>query len=101
MFGSTSKLEYLTVSSAEGLGSEESQTIGASQSVVRNHQRLWGKILPFITLAIPTVISSLLLASISYGWTESGRFYRAVTSSRASTQMTVQIISYLLGLIQV
>jgi hypothetical protein len=62
---------------------------------------LWSKYSLFASLIITTVMSSLLLASSIARWTESGRFYHAIVSNRASTQLAVQLISYLLGLIQV
>ena len=62
---------------------------------------LWSKFGPLIFLAIPTVTSSFVLAMNLEHWTESGKLYTFVTSNRASTQLAVQIISHLLGLIYV
>lgn len=67
----------------------------------RRLEGVWSKYSLFASLIITTVISSLLLASSIARWTKSGRFYHTVVSNRASTQLVVQLISHLLGLIQV
>lgn len=59
------------------------------------------RILPFTMLALITILGFLLLASNAYGWTASDEFYHAVFSIRASASLTIQVIIYGLGLIQV
>lgn len=61
----------------------------------------WNKYIFFTCLIITTVISSLLVASARASWTDSGRLYRTIIGNRASVQLAVQLISYLLGLVQV
>jgi len=67
----------------------------------RKYEDFWTKLVSFILLIITTATSALLLTSDRNGWTESGRYYRAVVSNRASTQLAVQGVSHLLGLVQV
>ena len=93
----------------QGLDSstEPLQYSGQADIMERNRssgQRLegrWSKFGPLLFLAIPTMASFSLLAITVRRWTESGKLYTFVTSNRASTQLAIQIISHLLGLIYV
>lgn len=55
----------------------------------------------FAVLIITTIVASLLLASTLNNWTISGSTYIALQPNRASVQLAVQIISLILGNLQI
>ena len=55
----------------------------------------------FAVLIITTIVASLLLASTLNNWTISGGTYSALQPNRASVQIAVQVISLILGNLQV
>ena len=55
----------------------------------------------FAVLIVTTIVTSLLLASTLNNWTISGGTYSALQPNRASVQIAVQVISLILGNLQV
>lgn len=59
------------------------------------------KIGVFAVLIVTTIVTSSLLASTLKSWTISGGTYNALQPNRASVQIAVQVISFILGSLQV
>lgn len=58
------------------------------------------KAAPLFGLTFTTIISSALLAAAKLGWTDSGKLYDVITENRASVQIAVQILAWILGTAQ-
>jgi hypothetical protein len=55
----------------------------------------------FLGLIFATGLNGALLYGVEKGWTVSGKTFNIVTTNRGSTQILVQILSHLLGLLSV
>ncbi|KZL84139.1 hypothetical protein CI238_02756 [Colletotrichum incanum] len=96
MFSTTLEMEErLNKSSAEDTVSEMSQW---------NEVGWWGKWMIPLCLFITTILSSVLIAADQLQWTINGSWYESsfatITSKRAAIQSGIQLVAYLLSLIQ-
>lgn len=65
------------------------------------HESIWSKVLAFIGLTITTTASSSLLYATRIHWVLPDILHQPITVNRAGTQLVIQILSSILGILQV